>query len=148
MQTATQAHEVIQNHAEQSASPEVRHVERADTGIRQGDVYLRPYQGKPLEYRFLRGAVTVRRGDATQEIQDRQLAPGTTQGSRHIVEGDGVRLYRDPSQRHPLIGPVLVVERRCTVTHPEHAHISLPPGEYQVTYQLDAMQEELARVRD
>jgi hypothetical protein len=146
--TATQAHAAIQHHAETQASPEVRHVERADTAVRQGDVYLRPYRGKPLTYHYARGEVSIERATATEEIQDRQLAPGTTQGSRHIVEGQSVRLYRHARQDHPLIGPVLVVTDRCTITHPEHAHISLPPGEWQVTYQDDLMQEEIARVRD
>lgn len=146
--TATEAHEAIQHHAEALSSPEVRHVERADTAVRQGDVYLRPYRGQSLTYRYARGQVIIDRATATEEIQDRQLAPGTTQGSRHIVEGQGVRLFRHARPNHPLIGPVLVVTDRCTITHPEHAHISLPPGEWQVTYQDDLMQEEIARVRD
>jgi len=148
MHTAIQAHEAIHHHAQTQSSPEVRRVESADTCVRQGDVYLRPYRGEPLTYHYARGEISVERDTATEEIQDRQLAPGTTQGSRHIVEGGGVRLFRHPRQDHPLIGPVLVVTSRCTVTHPEHAHISLPPGEWQVTYQDDLMQQEIARVRD
>lgn len=145
--TATQAHEAIQQAAEQ-ASPELRYVDTPTT-VRQGDVYFRPYgRRKQLSYAFARGNVTVKKTAFTEEIRDRQLAPGTTQGSRHIVEGDGVRIYRDPTNRHPLIGVLLVVEQRCTITHPEHAHISLPPGEYQVSFQDDVMQNEISRVRD
>ena len=100
-------------------------------GVRQGDVYLWRVADK---------------SGVGAPIANYQLAPGTSQGSRHVVEGDA-RVYEhaganskyvDPGAA--LFGPTLVVGKDCaTVTHPEHAHIRLGPGKWQVTYQMDAM---------
>lgn len=79
-------------------------------------------------------------------ITERQLAPGTTQGSRHIVEGK-VKLFA-PATGDPLSGPVIDAPGRFTVTHPEHADISLPAGRYGVFYQRDLQKEERARIQD
>jgi hypothetical protein len=48
--------------------------------------------------------------------------------------------------KRALLGPMFRLFSRGTVTHPEHAHISLPAGTYQVTHQMDA--RTLQRVRD
>lgn len=83
-----------------------------------------------------------------ERVSERQLAPGSTQGSRHIAEGD-VAIYA-PATPSPLIGPLLVVgEGGCTITHPEHRHYRLPAGsEVRVTYERDLGAEEIARVQD
>lgn len=144
--TATEAHEAIQQAAKQ-ASPEIRTMVAAVTG-RQGDVYLRPYKGrKSLTYAFARVTLETKRADYTEEIDVRQLAPGTSQGSRHIAD-ETIRVYRNPSERSPLIGPVIVVQGGGMVRHPEHAHFALADGEYQCSFQDDLMQEEIARVLD
>lgn len=116
-------------------SDSLRMVRTIEVGqwVRQGDVYLRAIQAPAL--------------DTYEPIAERQLAPGTTKGSRHIAEGN-VTIYRYDAPASPLLGPVVCAHERFTVTHPEHAHVSLPSGWYQVLFQRDFAQEELARVAD
>ena len=102
--------------------------------VRQGDVVL--------TY-----ADSFDTSDATR-LAERQLAPGTTQGSRHVAEGD-VEVY-GLRYAGPLDGPVLKVgEGGCTITHPEHRHYRLPAGScWRVTYERDLEAEGIARVAD
>lgn len=104
----------------------------------QGDVYLH------------RVRADHPRGEA---LGTRQVAVGTTVGSRHVVEGEGVAVYAgkafQPSQKRKelaLLGPVVVADKSFTLTHPEHAHHVLPAGTYQVTYQWD--EATMGRVAD
>lgn len=99
---------------------------------RQGDLYITLLGAVPLQF-------------ANCKV-DRQLAPGTTKGSRHILSHSQVRMYRHPNA-DVLTGPVIECKRRVTVTHPEHGDIVLPPGVYGITYQR-AYAEELRRVAD
>lgn len=125
MKTIEQVLSQITQEAEAHTTEE-RFIRTADIGqvARQGDIYLR------------RVPDNHRRGD---EIQDRQLAPGTTKGSRHVVEaGEHVTLYAPQDSMDPLAGPVIVARERFRVTHPEHADFSLPSGTWEVGYQLDA----------
>ena len=110
------------------ASPRFVRVATPGTEIRQGDVYLYPIAAP---------------GDMnpSQALGTRQLAPGTTAGSRHVIEGDACLYARPAGSR--LVGPWLEVRTRAVLTHPEHAHISLPPGWYEVAYQ-----REYATMRD
>ena len=96
---------------------------------RQGDVYV---HRMPMRHKF-----------TTKPTGERQVAVGTTIGARHVVEGD-VRVYREDIGRMPnwmddiLLGPVLLVgSEQATLTHPEHAHVVLGEGCWQVTYQMD-----------
>jgi len=96
--------------------------------LRQGDVYLHMV------------ADTHKRGE---KIESKQLAQGTSQGARHIAEGNCC-CYEGVALPHYIIdgvflGPLLVVKSRSIVTHPTHAEFSLPPGYYQVTHQTDAI---------
>jgi len=76
-----------------------------------------------------------------------QLAPGTTQGSRHVLNDmNGIELYQAPDAG-PLDGPIIVSECPFTVDHPEHAVVTFPAGIEAVTYQR-AFAEELRRVQD
>ena len=75
-----------------------------------------------------------------------QLAPGTTQGSRHIVDLTQVRLWVLPHPT-PLEGPVIEAPAGCVITHPEHGDHIYPPGVYQVTFQR-AYATELRRIAD
>ena len=108
-------------HAEAArADSKIRWVRVCSEGdeIRQGDVYL--YRlGRAPEHGPL--------------IASRQLAPGTSKGSRHIMEGP-VSLYENPDG-DDLGGPYVHVRSRTELTHPEHAHVSLPPGWYETRYQ-------------
>lgn len=105
------------------ADAETRYVTAIAVGdhIRQGDVYI------------------VRIADAAHgEItQDRQIAPGTTLGSRHVVEGAATIYARRTTERDPAVGPMIVATETWRLTHPEHAHYVMPAGTYQVRYQVD-----------
>ncbi len=98
--------------------------------VRQGDVYLH--------------RMPMPQAMKTKPTGDRQVAVGTTIGARHVVEGD-VKVYREDVGRLAnwrddiLLGPVLLVgSEQATLTHPEHAHVVLGEGCWQVSYQLDA----------
>lgn len=97
--------------------------------IRQGDVVLE----------FLGDSISVQEMQELRETSERQLAPGNTQGSRHILEGDA-RVYLRPDERGDgTTGPLIVTgESLSTVTHPEHRHYTLPPNTmWGVCYELD-----------
>jgi hypothetical protein len=103
-----------------------------DEFIRQGDIYLtRIADDAPLPKDL---------------SKTRQLAPGNTKGSRHIVEGE-VTIYERKSGT-VLDGPIVDAPNGFTLTHPEHANFVMPPGRYSATYQRDHEKEEIARVMD
>jgi hypothetical protein len=100
--------------------------------VHQGDVYLH------------RVAANHPRGE---ERGSRQVAVGTTVGSRHIAEGN-LKVFQGqvlpPGVKAPewcadgdLLGPVVVAEEPWLLTHPEHAAHRVPAGTFQVTYQAD-----------
>lgn len=135
--TAAEAHEQIERLAKTNAVPEVRKVRAIEVGkvVRQGDIYLHR-----VEPTHLKG----------KRRKDRQLALGNTMGSRHVAEGsaecfEGVQLPSWCDER-TFLGPLIKSEKRFTISHPEHAHVELPAGTYQVTHQMDARTME--RVRD
>lgn len=89
----------------------------------------------------------VPKGCVREKVADLQLAPGTTQGSRHCLESlDGITVWRHQSPT-PLDGPILDAPNGLRVNHPEHGDISLPAGVYAVVYQRQ-FAEELRRVQD
>ena len=123
--TATKAFESVRNTAETIKNDEPqRFPEAASVGDvwRQGDVYIERLAGVPK--------------NATVDAKtDMQLAPGTTQGSRHVLDSlQGVTMYRLAIPT-VLDGPVLLTTEERTITHPEHGDVILPPGCYGVTYQ-------------
>jgi hypothetical protein len=77
-----------------------------------------------------------------------QLAPGSTQGSRHILKNlAGVKMFRVQNAT-PLDGPVFTTETPNDITHPEHGDVvNIPPGCYAVPGQR-AFAEELRRTAD
>lgn len=116
-------------------SPEVRTCRRIEVGfvVQQGDCYLHRVKDSHPH---------------GSELGTRQVAVGTTIGSRHVVEGEGVSVFAGtklppgfkeaPALRQgSLLGPVVVADEPFVLTHPEHAHHRLPVGVYQVTYQAD-----------
>lgn len=124
-------------HKIEGAQPEtdLRVTRRLEIGsvIHQGDVYLHRV---PNEHP--RGA----------ELGTRQVAVGTSVGSRHVVQGSRLAVFEgmkypsgfsEPAwvRQNALLGPVVVAEEEFALTHPEHAHHQLPAGVYQVTYQAD-----------
>jgi len=134
---AAQAHEEIERLAKANAVPEVRRIKTMEIGkvVRQGDIYLHRVEGQ-----HARG----------KKLRSRQLALGNTAGSRHIAETpskvfEGTTLPGWCDQR-TFLGPLVESDKPFTVTHPEHAHVELPAGTYQVTHQMDARTME--RVQD
>lgn len=95
--------------------------------VRQGDIYVHRVDAKHAHGRAL---------------TDRQLAVGVTQGSRHVAESPA-KVFEGMTapewcQPGALLGPCVVSRKRFTISHPEHAHLSLPAGTWQVTHQRDA----------
>lgn len=120
---------------------DMRTVDSIEVGqfVRQGDIYVRRIADGEL-----------RKGWTA--TSSRQLAPGTTQGSRHTVdESVEVLLNQNPVERRwtrlglAFEGPVLKSNDRFTVSHPEHADISLPGGCYEVLYQSDFASQRRAK---
>lgn len=102
--------------------------------FRQGDVYIELLAELPPNRKLV-------------EKPDPQLAPGTTKGSRHILDSlQGVEMWALASPT-PLDGPLLRTTEERTITHPEHGNVILPPGIYGITYQR-AYADELRRVAD
>jgi len=129
-----------------SAKPdaEVRICRRLSIGqaLHQGDVYLHRVADD-----WPRGA----------KLGTRQVAVGTTIGSRHVAEGEDAEVFAGsklPGTVKPhsdvpesaYLGPVVVAPSGFTLTHPEHAHHVCPAGVYQVTYQVDPIAQR--RVQD
>lgn len=135
--TATQSLDRIQTQAEKIKSDDTqRFPDAASVGdtFRQGDIYIELLAAVPSSAR------PMSRPDA-------QLAPGTTRGSRHILDSlDGVEMFSDPGA-DALTGPIIRTSRERTVTHPEHGDVILPPGCYGITYQRQHA-DELRRVAD
>jgi len=103
--------------------------------VRQGDVYLIRIEKKP-------------KGVAPTAV--RQLAPGTTQGSRHCVSAEvkcfaQTETFVEHMGRRLLAGPIIVAKDRFTVSHPEHDWHDLPAGTYQVAYQMNWQQQRAVR---
>lgn len=122
--------------AENIKSDGERTIEVMDVGdeIRQGDIYITMIAGVP------KGAKPVKQPQT-------QLAPGTTQGSRHCLRSlDGVRLF-EVGNAGVLDGPIIEAKEGCAIDHPEHGNRVLPPGVFAVTFQR-AYADELRRVED
>ena len=110
--------------------------------VRQGDLYL----------------VCLESPTGGEIIHETQLAPGNTQGSRHVVEGDcvirrGPEVVKAVQALHgtvpmELVGPSLECDSDCTVTHPQHGHRILPSGSsWAVVYQRQ-FAEDIRRMQD
>lgn len=128
--TAEEAQELIERSAKENVVSNIRRIETMAVGkvVRQGDIY-------------------VHRVDDAHEKGDlrgnRQLALGDSMGSRHVAEepseiyeGEKAPPWYSPGVQ-PLLGPCIVSKARFVITHPEHAHVDLPAGTYQITHQRD-----------
>lgn len=115
--------------------------------VRQGDLYL----------------VCIEELPADGKRAQRQLAPGNTQGSRHVAEGEcAVYQPKSPSAvarliaticrgaevPEQLIGPLVECVGDTTITHPEHGHRTLPAGSVWAVVFQRAYAEEIRRVQD
>jgi len=102
--------------------------------VRQGDLYLIAIESLP-------------NGKKTNQ---RQLVPGTTQGSRHVVEGDATIVNEVQFKDIPaaLVGPAFKCNSETTISHPEHGDKILPADTvWQCVYQ-QAYADEIRRVQD
>jgi len=143
-QTATEFHQTL-TQAVAMPSQEVRDHRSMRIGAtgHQGDVYIHRISAIPKAWDVL---VT----------EHRQVALGSTIGSRHIAEGAKIKVYWPRSidqavNECPItgfvqrlgrgagfcLGPVIHAEEGWTLTHPEHAHHEFPSGLFMTTYQLD-----------
>ena len=132
--SAVKALEAVRESGEAIKSDELQRFPEAASVrdyFRQGDIYITKLEsvvGNPSEVVL-------------------QLAPGTTKGSRHMLDSpDGVSMYRI-LDADALTGPVIQTTCERTITHPEHGNVVLPPGVYGITYQR-AYASELRRVQD
>ena len=134
MNAETKIEDAVKAVADSKPDVELRVTRRIEIGtvLHQGDVYLH------------RVANNHPRGE---KLGTRQVAVGTTIGSRHIVEGPVEvfagkalpKIVKVPAwcRDNDMLGPVVVASETFTLTHPEHAHHQCPAGTYQVTFQAD-----------
>lgn len=86
----------------------------------------------------------------------RQLAPGTTQGSRHVAQGncdvleihDKAGVAKQLNVPQELLGPAVRVRDEATITHPEHGDKALPRETIWVCVYQRAYADEVRRVQD
>ena len=143
MKTETITTETAIKRIQESARhlPEVRVIKSMKVGevVRQGDIYIE------------RVSALEGKGKA---VKSRQLAPGTTKGSRHIVdESPSVTLWESkPSLEGKAafqIGPAIEAKGDFSITHPEHAWIKFVVGKvaqsFQVWFQADFVRKERAQ---
>jgi len=140
----------------QTTAEAIRNDETAEVGtvsvgdvIRQGDLYVVAIEGLPA---------------IVKPIKNRQLAPGTSQGSRHSLIGDCEIFEADKDHvmaiitralapkkvelHSVLIGPVFRTIGTVELDHPEHGNRILPAGEvFAVVYQR-AFADEVRRQLD
>lgn len=141
--------EELRRQAEEIRNDETQTVGTVSVGdiIRQGDLYLCCVTGlNPEGY----------------QIDNRQLVPGVSQGSRHILDGDAQVFRGEPEKLSALlaqanadlqvpaalIGPFFITGARCELTHPEHGHFVLPEGETFIAYHQRLFAVEIKRQQD
>jgi hypothetical protein len=109
---------------------------------RQGDIYIE----------------AIDKISFTKLTKQTQLVTGSSQGSRHVLNATGAKIYECPANKartqvkvggreiNRLMGPQLEIGRGgAVVEHPEHAHIKLDEGCYQISYQLDHARDQQVR---
>ena len=159
MLSATEALEKVRAAAESIKNDETATIGTASPGdvVRQGDLYLICLTGHQPP-----------KGDLAP-VRERQLAPGTSQGSRHVLKGrcrifaarDKADLIRRicaacppaakmlaPDRDEPLVGPIFRTDAAVTVTHPEHGDRVLPKGEWFAVVYQRAFADEVRRQQD
>ena len=132
---------IKQIHGAAKYLPEVRVITAMKIGevARQGDIYIE------------RIPAIAAKGNP---VKSRQLAPGTTKGSRHIVdESPSVTLWeskpRLDNKEAFQVGPAIEAKGDFSITHPEHARIKFVVGKvthyFQVWFQADFVRKERAQ---
>jgi hypothetical protein len=133
--TAEKALKKISAQAEKIKNDQTQRFPEAATpgdSWRQGDVYITLLAGRPIDA-------------VAEKATGTQLAPGTTQGSRHCLDSlVGVKFYRLPNPGM-LDGPIIECRTERTITHPEHGDVVVGPGVYAISYQRSIVAEERQR---
>lgn len=148
---ADKAFAKIQRGAERIRNDEPATIGTVSIGdvVRQGDLYVVAIEALP---------------EVLRPLKSRQLAPGHTRGSRHILVGDAeifepnkdqvlAVIARALAPRNfesyaPLVGPVFRTIGQCELDHPEHGNRLLPAGDcFAVIYQR-AFGREVQRQQD
>lgn len=132
MEVAKVAERIEQEAKNASSAKRVLKKMKIGETIRQGDIYLVRIEN-----------LSASELKTLKKWGGEQLVRGSQGGARHMAVG--AKLYESDRQRFrgngrartTLLGPIVVADRRLTVTHPEHAHFELPRGHYQVVNQLD-----------
>lgn len=101
--------------------------------VRQGDIYI----------------VAVPKNHAHGGIiEDHQLAQGTTKGSRHVAESSVTVFAGTTAPKvcngNPFLGPFIESDKEFRISHPEHAHVIMPAGCYQIVHQMDPIRQQRA----
>lgn len=146
--TAEKAFAEVRKQAERIKNDEPATVGTVSIGdvVRQGDLYLVAIGDLPAK---------------RTPTGERQLAPGNTQGSRHVLAGECEVFTAEPAAiaalvkksngviiPAPLLGPVFRTVGEVTVEHPEHGHRALPAGECFATVYQRAFADEVRRAQD
>jgi hypothetical protein len=142
MKTLTQTLETLTKAAESIRNTEPQSVQTMEVGDewRQGDC------------RIIRLADDFCSKNAAMLEADKKpsskLAPGNTQGSRHILSNmAGVKFFK-LKYATVLDGPIIATPTENAVTHPEHGHVvNMPAGCYAFPGQR-AFAETLRRTQD
>lgn len=90
-------------------------------GIWQGDLGIEIVEMVPPDYVLVENPTD----------NDRQLVPGNTQGSKHILKSiNSVKLYRPDNWPNidGLLGPCLVVTEDTVIVHPTHGSVTITAG--------------------
>lgn len=89
-------------------------------GAWQGDLGLEIVSSVPASY------------DRVEKLKanDKQLVPGSTQGSKHCLDSlRGVQVFRPKDwSEESLDGPCLVLAEERTILHPTHGAVTIPAG--------------------
>jgi hypothetical protein len=138
MQAATVFQQIL-DHAQQNKNDSTRRVTPVvGQVIPQGDINILTLDKLPKAVKSVPAPVNG------------QLAPGTTQGSRHCIALKDIKhvdfyVYPDPN---PLEGPVLMFNKQVTIEHPEHGNQVWPAGTIVAIGYQRRYAEELRRVQD
>ena len=141
IKTTAEAVEVVRTEAPASLGLRIMDECPVGEGIRQGDLYLiRINPTGETTWEMGNGQPITVDADKYVSKGDAQLAPGNTQGSRHIIADESlmhVKICRCLSERNPILGDIIHAEKAWRVNHPEHDPFMMPAGSYIVAYQLD-----------
>jgi len=126
----------LEQEAADKAVAEVRNISKIEVGqvVRQGDIYIHRVENDHPHGKM---------------AENHQLAEGNTQGSRHVADENAqvfVGTKAPQWAERAFLGPLVKSTVAFKIVHPEHAHVNLPAGTYQITHQMDA--RTLERVRD